>query len=184
MESEFTVTAGFETVYLINGAFAENPVFRFDPDEVLYITVLPLSAHLLPYTVKIVSGTVRSNRELAVCARLGGGYFVRFMPRYAYMYGAGRQAQADGGGSVPARFFALVKEGRLPEARALMTKELSSSVTDADLSAFFDGYTAAIENAGKVYLLDENSVGTEYRFALSASLIDNIEEIAGSPRGQ
>ena len=183
MEPEFTVTADFAAVYLINGAFAENPVFRFDPDEVLYITVLPLSAHLLPYTVKIVSGTVRSNRELAVCAKLGGGYFVRFMPRYAYMYGANRQA-ADGGGSVPARFFALVKEGRLPEARALMTDALSSSVTDADLSAFFDGFTAVIENAGRTYLLDENSVGTEYRFALSAGLIDNIEEIAGSPRGQ
>lgn len=158
MESEFTVTAGFETVYLINGAFAENPVFRFDPDEVLYITVLPLSAHLLPYTVKIVSGTVRSNRELAVCARLGGGYFVRFMPRYAYMYGAGRQAQADGGGSVPPAFSRWLR-GTAPGGAALMTKELSSSVTDADLSAFFDGYTAAIENAGKVYLLDENSVG-------------------------
>lgn len=176
MEAVFTVTADFDAVYLINGAFVETPVFRFDPHDVLYVTVLPLESHLLPYTVKIVLGCAQNNADLAVCARLGEDYYIRFLPRYAYAYDAHKKPDLPTGSSVPCRFFELVKAGNLIPARAMMTDELSKSVTDDDLSAFFDGYTALLENAGRFYLLDENRVGVPFRFTLTDGRIDNIEE--------
>ena len=176
MESEFTVTADFEAVYLINGAFAENPVFRFDCDDVLYITVMPLCAYLLPYTVKIVSGSVRNNRELAVCAKIGGDYCVKFTPRYAYMYDAGRKPELQTESAAPCRFFRLLKCGDISHARAMLSPELSSGVSDEDLAAFFEAFSSIIEHKGRYYLLDGNDEGTEYRFVMKHGLIDNIEE--------
>ena len=50
----------FPAVYMLNGVFIESGrriVIR--RDEVTYVTVLPLSAALLPYTVKLAGGKAR-----------------------------------------------------------------------------------------------------------------------------
>lgn len=177
METQFNVTADFEAVFLINGALSETAVFRFDPNDVLYITVLPLEAHLLPYTVKFAAEAVRSNTELVVYARLPRGHYLRLLPRYAYMYDTAARPAPHVSNALPCRFFDLVKAGNLIPARALLTPELNGSVSDADLTGFFDGFNSILETDGSFYLVRSDGVATEYAFTFADGRIDNVEEV-------
>ena len=78
----------FECVTLINGAFNERPAALSYPSaSPLYITLLPLRAILLPYTVRLIGGKVASNAELARSFEAGADrYIITFDERHNYVY--------------------------------------------------------------------------------------------------
>ena len=61
-----TIKTEFESVFLLNGVFSEclKP-FLYPINEALYITVLPLEAQLLPYTIKTIGAKALCNPSLA-----------------------------------------------------------------------------------------------------------------------
>lgn len=176
------VKSDFEAVYLINGVFTEGTgKIAVDDEEVYFVTVLPLSAAFLPYTVKLTAMKVRSNPELArLYALPSGDALLRLLPRYAYVYSpAPRPFPEQSALPVPA-FFRAVKTGDFTEARRYLTAGLSSAADDETLAAFFDGYTEIFpdpENAPDVfYLAGDDGTAAGFRFRIRSGLIDDVTE--------
>ena len=73
-----------------------------------------------------------------------------------------------------------IRHGNLSSARTKMTENLSSSIDDESLRAFFEDYTDIIDAAvvgkpkGNFFLIDKNDVGAPFRFDIKDGLIDNI----------
>jgi hypothetical protein len=144
---------------------------------VYYITVYPLCAVFLPYTVKIAGGKVASNLDLASIYELDGKDFaLRLLPRYAYVLFSDKEKTQTENLSLPVKFFSLLRKGEISSARSMLTAELSSSVDDNALASFFDGFTDIVENEGKFFLVDGNGKASRYRFILKANLIDDVAE--------
>lgn len=135
-------------VFLINGSFVEKPgAVPYDDSEPLYITVLPLSAVLLPYTVKLLKGKAAENNLLCDCYEIEKGHTLCLLkPRHNYVYAPPAAPEPVHGGGVFEAFFALVKQGKTVEARRHMTPELSASLSDEGLTEFFSEYEALCEN--------------------------------------
>jgi hypothetical protein len=185
METVLHIKAAFKCVYLLNGAFVEKAdSVRYRAGEPVYITALPLNAHHLPYTVKVFGGKALSNEHLANVYTLGGGRcFVKLSPRYNYVYSTNHRERPNTRDDIES-FFLSVKRGDLAAARALLTKDLSASIDDGSLSAFFDEYTDIIEDKftahaepNRYYLIDKNDCGAPFSFDLKDKLIDNITQI-------
>ena len=115
----------FECVTLINGAFNERPAALSYPSaSPLYITLLPLRAMLLPYTVRLIGGKVASNAELARSFEAGADrYIITFDERHNYVYSP-RTPVTHPPTDPAERFFRAVKSGDVGLARGMMTKEL------------------------------------------------------------
>lgn len=184
MDFTLHIKTDFEAVYLLNGLFTDNAAaVRHSSDSAAYITVLPLSAMLLPYTVKLSGNRVASNQELCRLVFLDNNkLLLHLLPRHNYVYSAAKPP-APRLKSAAAALFDAVKAGRMTDARALLTPELSSSVTDTALTHFFEPYNAIYLNDGYV-IAPENSYilalqdgrGEVFVFALKSGLIDNIVE--------
>ncbi|MDR0426061.1 MAG: hypothetical protein LBH24_02705 [Clostridiales bacterium] len=181
------IKAEFDAVFLLNGLFCEQArSIRHSGAQVLYITVLPLSAVYLPYTVKLAGETARSNGELTRVLRLSdSALLLRLLPRYNYVYTAKPADPAPRSPLIPA-FFDAVKKNELSRARAMMTYELSASVEDGALLHFFaefsdivynDGYVPAPDNS--YFLFDEAGKNALFVFHLKNNLIDDITENGG-----
>lgn len=185
MKITYALLSDADCVYLINGAFNDSPKeINYPSDSPLYVTLLPLKANLLPYTVKIVGGKVTTNTELCESCELSPVHFVlRFKERHNYVYTAGTAGDFLPGKSLPAKLFAKIKDGDIENARSLMTKELSSSIDDESLLGFFEPYNAVIENKfkdlnGSYYLINsQTKKGEAFYFSLKNGLIDNIEQV-------
>lgn len=173
----FAVT---DSVLLLNGSFVQSAAsVRYDSDSPLFVTVLPLEAINLPYTVEILGGKAVTNGSLALCCDMGDGhYYIELKPRSAYVYSQSEQTPAAHYASVPAQFFAFVREGNFAAARSMMTGELSESLTDTAIRDFFEGVTAIRENnftPRKGYLMIKDD-GTAHvcDITLKGGLIENI----------
>ncbi|MCI8435915.1 MAG: hypothetical protein HFK10_08205 [Clostridia bacterium] len=177
MDMLYHITADFPAVFSINGVFFEDAgEIEYTADGVLYVTVFPLDAVYNPYTVKLSGGRVYANEKQTVVYRLPDAHvYVRMKPRYNYVYAAKETPQEAR--SLSERFFRAVTSGNVKAARAMLTAELSASVTDAALSGFFDGFTDLVENGGNVYLIDADGNGSRYEFRLRSGLIDDINEL-------
>lgn len=182
MDKNLYLKCDFEAVFLINGAFVEGTgKIAADDEEAYFVTVLPLSAALLPYTIKISAMKVRSNPDLArLYALPDGEALLRFLPRYAYVYSPAPRGSAETSALPVPSFFCAVKNGDFTKARRYLTAELSSAADDETLAAFFDGYDDIIidpENAADIYYLaasDGNAA--KFRFRLRSGLIDDVTE--------
>ncbi|MDE7394570.1 MAG: hypothetical protein K2M95_00405, partial [Clostridiales bacterium] len=120
------------SVLLLNGSFVQyaNAV-RYTAEDPLFVTVLPLSAAFLPYTVELLDGKARSNENLALCCDMKGGHkYVELKPRYAYVYSPNEKFTPAPSSSTPARFLSLVREGKFEAARLLRSPSLSETLTD------------------------------------------------------
>ncbi len=176
--------AEFDCVYLINGAFNEKArVITYPAASPLYVTVLPLKALLLPYTVKLAGGKVLSNAELAVSYEVADGHFaVRLAERHNYVYSPACVQSLNPRGGRECRFYRAVKAGDFAAARKMMTAELSESASDDDLAEFFAPYADIIENrfadlSGGFFLINKNtSRGEAFDFVLSGDKISDIRE--------
>jgi len=178
-------SAEFETCYLANGLFAESAEkISYPKDEAIYITVLPLSAVHLPYTVKLIGGFAVTNKNLCKTFILPrSNYVVKLMPRFNYVYSPSSDASHSIESNLVSRFFTFIKSKDWGNARQVMTEDLSSSLTDNALMNFFEEYTDIIENKylsseSHVYFFaNEDSSCIPYRFSLIDGLIDNIQEV-------
>ncbi len=186
MNDILRIKADFEAVYLFNGTFAEKADrLNVRSDEVIYITVLPLSAALLPYTVKFAGGKIRNNEELARAYEIDDRrYIIRLSPRYNYVYSpTPHESRHEFEGGIVPRFFAAAIKNETDSARKCLTAGLNASVNDAALSEFFDGYEEIIPNDGFTaappnswFLIDRNGKATLFTFTLKSGLIDDITE--------
>ena len=134
-------------VLLLNGSFVQTASsVRYASEDSLYVTVLPLEAVYLPYTVQIIGGKAVTNRSLAVCCDMGENHwYIELKPRYAYVYSQ-TISKATAPSSAPARLLEFIREGNYAGARTLMSEDLNKSVSDEALTDFFDGVTAVREN--------------------------------------
>ena len=184
MEITYHIKAVFRCVYLLNGAFVEKADdFVYNGTEPLYITVLPLNAHHLPYTVKISAFNALSNEHLISIYRLPeNNCYIKLAARYNYVYSTEHRETPDKLGFVES-FFLDVRHGNLVSARAKMTENLSKTIDDEALKAFFDDYTDIIENTvcekieGSWFLIDKSDNGVPFRFEIKDGLIDDIMQI-------
>lgn len=183
MKIFYDFSAEFECVYLINGAFNETPsIIEYPAMSPIYVTLMPLKALLLPYTVKLVAGKVMSNSELAVSYEVATGHFaVRFKERHNYVYSPAHiQSLSPEKGLAPG-FYRAVKSGDFSLARKMMTSELSGSVDDESLAGFFAPYSDIIENrfadlSGGFFLINKNTLrGEAFDIEFSGEKISNIE---------
>ena len=173
------IAAAFDAVYLVNGELSESPVFSYGQDDVVYITVLPLDAALLPYTLKMVGGSVKNNVALAKSYRLESDeYHLKLMPRYNFVYSTEAIADSAPREAKPQRFFDLIQKKKLSAARELLSDELNQSIDDTSLAAFFKGFFDIVPAvlSSDFYLIDADNNGVLYNFALVNGLIDNIVE--------
>ena len=173
----------FDTVYLINGKFAENPKSIILSDkEATYITVLPLSAALLPYTVLLTGKRIASNNALCSLIRCNFGEVLMLAPRYNYIY-SGQEANFPLGESVVEKFFSAVTLKKVDEARRYLSPSLSDSVNDEALCSFFDGYSYILpcskfnKRENSFLLVDEQKNATVFVFSLKCGLIDDVTEL-------
>ena len=184
MECKIYIKTDFNSVFLLNGTFCEKvDNFNYDCANPLYITVLPLNAHLLPYTVKVLKGKVLNNETLCACFLNNERVFIKLMPRYNYIYNS-IKTETTTGNSITEKLFKAVKNNNLISARKLLTASLSDSIDDTALNAFFADYTAIIKDdftpinldsaASGYYLIDSENNGTLYYFDVKDGLIDNI----------
>jgi len=185
MEINLKIAAEFDAVYLVNGELSESSEFSYGQDDVVYITILPLDAALLPYTLKMVGGGVKNNSALAKSYRLNAGeYHLKLLPRYNYIYSVENTAASNSyaanfaPASKPQRFFDLVIKKKLAAARELLSDDLNQSIDDASLGAFFAGFFDMVPGSatGDYYLINRDNCGVLYNFALVGGLIDNIIE--------
>lgn len=168
------------SVMLLNGSFVQSATsVRYNSDEPLFVTVLPLEAMYLPYTVEILNGKAVTNRSLALCCDMGDNHrYIELKPRYAYVYSPKPAETSPLAVSAPAQLLLFVREGNYSAARSLMTPELGESVSDEALADFFDGVLAVRENTftpSRGFLLLKND-GTAPRcdIAINNGLIENI----------
>ena len=177
------IKSAFECVYLINGSFFENPKkIVVSGGEIAFITVLPLSAGILPYTVKLSAERIYSNCDLCSLIKLDENKsLLRFFPRYNYVYSPSIKSQTQAVDGVVAHFLHAVNRGDYALARSYLTPSMSSEVSDDALCEFFKPYSDAIDASGignyseNTYLLtDENGAVTPFHFSIMVGLIDDI----------
>lgn len=188
MEIFYHFDCSYPSVYLINGVFFESvSKLKSEQGDSLYITVLPLDAVYLPYTVRLGGGEVFANSALTVVYKLRNNrFYVRFLPRFNYVYSPVRHEPKKRGGGAVRRLFEAVKEGETAKARAILTPALSASIDDNSLLKFFDGYRDLVENDGYVigepdtfFLIpdDDGETASFFRAQFKSGLIDDITEI-------
>lgn len=176
----------FPAVFTVNGVFFESlNRLKSGAADSLYVTVLPLDALYLPYTVKLGSGGVFANSALCTVYQLKKDrYYVKLLPRFNYVYSPIRHNRTDSESKVK-KLFDSVKQGDTVSARTLLSEELSASVDDKSLIEFFDGYKDVVENNGYInapgesfFLIPDGAgAATLFKVEYKNSLIDNIAEV-------
>ena len=185
MKIFYSLRAEFECVYLINGAFNENPkAVQYPAMSPLYVTLLPLKAVLLPYTVKLLAGKAVSNGDLAECYEVAADHYAAvFRERHNYVYSPAHVTSAMPEKGLAPAFYRAVKAGDLETARHMMTKDLSESIDDDSLTAFFSPYCNIVENrfsdlSGGFFLINKSSMkGEPFDFEISGERISDISQI-------
>lgn len=175
MNMTLRLNARFDAVFLINGVFIESGVATVRDGEVTYVTVLPLSAVLLPYTVRLYGDKVDCNENLCRTVRARRTEIaVQFQPRYNYVYTPGEKFTPPESAIVD--FFNAVKSGNYNAARTYLTAELSAEVSDEGLAAFFNGYDELAEGSnGECFISGKGRTAT-LKFTLSGGKIDDVTE--------
>ncbi|MCM1367676.1 MAG: hypothetical protein NC184_02550 [Roseburia sp.] len=177
---ELHINSEFECVYYINGEFYERAdSLTMSEYDVVYVTVFPLKATLLPYTVKL-SGAKNISDELASGIRLDPDHYLLLLaPRYMIVYGNTKNALPAPKSPI-ARLFSLVKTGDVTAAYSMLTEKLRSSIDKNDLCSFFDGFERIAEctweHGSKFYLIDKNCVAKLHSYSLKDGFIDDIVE--------
>lgn len=170
------------SVLLLNGSFVQTAAaVRYEKSEPLFVTVLPLDAALLPYTVEIIAGKAVHNAALATCCDLGNEhYYIELRPRCAYVYSPANIPPVASAASVPAQLLAFVQSGNFAAARSMLSPALGESITDDALADFFEGVTAVRENTFTPQkgwlLLKDNGTASVCRIDFVNGLIENITE--------
>ena len=184
MKIKYAIESVYESVFLVNGIFKER-INNVDYPKMspLYITTLPLSALLLPYTIRLVNGKSTCNSNLVSIYEVADGRFiVKLKERHNYVYSPESIQKLPPESGVASVFYRTVKAGEFEKARRMMTKELSSSINDDALASFFAPYVDVVENRfddlpGEVFFINGETGRSEpFHFEFSGEKISNIEE--------
>ena len=184
-EIQVFIKTDFACVFLLNGTFAEQALdFNYPANEPLYITVLPLGAHLLPYTAKIFKGKAVENEKLCAVVLRGDKTLIKLLPRYNYVYSPVKTDGNGTGATPPERVFWAVKHKNYAQAKKLLSEELLATIDDDGLEEFFKDYTAIVKDdfsAKHVYglgegyfLVNAEGKGSLFYFDVQDGLVDNI----------
>ena len=159
MDITVTLLPEFPCVYLLSGEFFEGNKFSMRRDGVVFVTVLPLDATYIPYTVKLTIGDL---------FKIGEDYAIKLPPRHSLIYLPDRTNK-----DVCMDFFYSVKRGDIDHAFEIMTESLSKGLSKAALSSFFDEYSDIAKGENCYYLVSDG-VGYRCDFILRGDRIDNI----------
>lgn len=168
-----------DSVLLLNGSFVQSASsVRYSSTEPLFVTVLPLNAQYIQYTVQLIGGKAVSNASLTYCCDMGNGHcYVELLPRSAYVYSPEHRT-APPPADAPNMLLNLIKNGNTTAARALLTPELGESISDEGLTDFFKGVITVRPNSftpEKGYLLiKEDSSAPIANITYRNGLIDDI----------
>ncbi|MCH5164721.1 MAG: hypothetical protein J1F36_06880 [Clostridiales bacterium] len=168
MDITITLLPETDSVYLLSGRFFEGEVFTTTTETVIYLTVLPLDARFVPYTVKLIGAGCDS--ELALCCKLSENEYAIRLGRRFFVYSSQHS-------NVPedkcVQFFYYVKGKHFDFARELLSAGLSG-LSDGELTAFLSDYTDLIRVKDKYYAVDKKGVGHLCVFEYKDGKIDNI----------
>lgn len=143
MEANLFLKSVTDAWFLVNGKLVENGSgVSVERDQAVCVTVFPVNPALLPYSARIIDRSVSPDNALVSVVEVGQNCAVAlFDSRYECVFSPESYKKTpvfcDG---LVCEFFWMVKSGDVDGARAMMTEELSASVDDSALSAFFDGY--------------------------------------------
>ena len=160
-----------ECVYLIDGRFFEGDLITTSPENVVYLTVLPLDARFMPYTIKLMGHKAVNSDALALSCKLGErSYALRLSKRY-FIYSQEHKNEPD---DLFCKFFYYVKGKHFGFAFDMLSKGLSSGLNDAELEAFLNDYIELIKVRDEYFAVDKKGVGHKCIFAIKDGKIDNI----------
>jgi len=192
------IKTDFPAAFLLNGTFSDRADgFKYPANEPLYITVLPLEAHLLPYTVKMLDGKSLYNNNLIASFCYEGEIFAKLLPRYNYLYENKKSENIRINATTPEKLFWAVKQNDFDLAKKFCTEGLLSTIDESGLESFFNDYTAIMPDefttknsnlnnytyqigvnnystGEPFYLIDTNSNGVLFHFELVNGFVDNI----------
>lgn len=179
---ELHIKNEFDSVFLINGELIERAeCLSADEYDLIYVTVLPLSTTLLPYTVKL-SLSANVSDELYNGIRLDERhYLLTLQPRYMTVY-AGTHPDVLTTSPI-SRLFSFVKSGDLAAAYAMLSPSLQSTLGKGDMGDFFLGYERICEctwekhDEPRFYLIDKNGAAKLHSYTLKDGFIENIVEL-------
>lgn len=184
MESVIYIKTSYKSVFLLNGTFVEKVEgLKYNFKEPLYITVLPLCAQFLPYTVKILGTKILANDSLcAVYSLPPDKLLIKLAPRYNYVYTPEHKENPSPKKEAEIFFFKL-KSGNLSAAREMLTPPLNDSIDDDSLRGFFDDFSDIVKNDytdksnSTYYLIDKENKGVLFEFVMDGYLIENIIQV-------
>lgn len=171
MEIHFTILPETNSVYLLSGSFLEENRFVIQSDEVVYLTVLPLGAAYLPFTVKLIGGKVASNKDLAFSVKTGEGEYALKLGKRNYVYSEGHFAGSD---DLCCKFFYYVKGGHFNFATELLSPSLKAGLSDRAMQRFFAEFSDIVKVGDKYFLAGDDGTGKLCAFSIENGKIDNI----------
>ncbi|MBD5130977.1 MAG: hypothetical protein HDT28_00040 [Clostridiales bacterium] len=178
---ELHIQTDFDCVFNINGEFVERcDSLQMQEYDVVYVTVLPLNAGMLPYTVKLVA-TESLKTPLACGIRLSPEHYLLLLaPHYPVVYGCAPNKTPTAPISPITRLFSLIKNCEENSAYAMLTDNLKRDIDKKTLIGFFDGYERIAEcswkNDGEFYLIDKNGNAKLHSYTVKDGFIDDIVE--------
>ena len=172
MEINIKLLTEAECVFLLDGRFFEGDEFVTATDDVVFLTVLPLDAQFVPYTVKLIGHRVMSNRSLALsCKITAREYALKLGKRYSLIYSEDHRNYPS---DECVRFFYFVKGGHFNLAAGMLSPSLRSALGDRELSAFFDEYADVIKYGNDYYAVDGQGIGHKCLISFLDAKIDDI----------
>lgn len=161
----------YESVFLINDRLFDGESFFSTENTVTYVTVLPLNAVYLPYTVKLVGSIVVSNQSLALSCKIDENEYALRLGSRQHVYSPSHISLM---GDICIKFFYLIKGKHFGLASELMSDSLKAGLGESELIAFFEGFSHMINSKGKYYAVDKQGVGHICTFCVSDGKIDDV----------
>lgn len=159
-----------ESVYLLNGEFLEGESFVIEDDAVVYLTALPLDARFMPYTVRLIGGSVACEGPALMCKIGHNKYALKLDKRYGFAFSKHKNEPTD----LCARFFYYVKGKHFGFASEMLSKELRNGLGEAEMSAFLHDYIDLIKVSDSYFAVDKAGCGHRCFFSIKDNKIDNI----------
>ena len=170
--------------FLVNGRLVENGSgVSVERDQAVCVTVFPVNPALLPYSARLIDRSVSPDNALVSVVEVGQNCSVAlFDSRYECVFSPESYKKphvfCDG---LVCEFFWLVKSGDVNGARSMMSEELSDSVDDGALSAFFDGYKSIFKadflstERNSYMLVTDDDRATPLSVVMVGDKIDDVE---------
>lgn len=171
MDINITLIPECDSVFLINDRLMDEVSFYTNENTVTYVTILPLNAVFLPYTVKLVGSAIVSNQSLALSCKISENEYALRLGNRQHVYSPLHVSLSD---DVCIRFFYLVKGKHLSFASELMSDSLKAGLGDSELTTFFDAFSDMINYKGRYYAVDKQGVGHYCAFCIADGKIDDV----------